>query len=56
MEDIGTMSEIKDNEIIINDKSWLAESLTLPWTGEADIPEIIILSEEPSDFNLLDII
>ena len=56
MENVGTMSEIKDNEIIINDKSWLAESLTLPWTGEADIPEIIILSEEPSDFNLLDII
>lgn len=56
MMDIETMSEINNNEIIINDKSWLAESLSLPWVGEDDIPKIIILSEVPSDFNLLDII
>lgn len=56
MEDIETMSELKDNGIIINDKSWLAESLILPWVGEADAPELIILSEEPADFNLLDVL
>lgn len=56
MENIETMSELKDNGIIINDRSWLAESLVLPWAGEADAPEIIILSEEPADFNLLDVI
>ena len=56
MEDIETMSELKDNSIIINDRSWLAESLVIPWAGEADAPEIIILKEEPADFNLLDVI
>ncbi len=56
MDDIETMSEIKDNTIIINDKTWLASSLTLSWAGEGNGPEIILLMEEPADFSLLDLI
>ena len=55
MEGIETMSDIKDNEIIINDKSWFAQSLTLTWAGAADSPEIIVLLEKPPNFHLLDV-
>ncbi len=56
MDDIETMSEIKDNTIIINDKTLLATSLTLSWAGEGDKPEIILLMEQPADFSILDLI
>ncbi len=53
---IQKMSEIKENKIIINDKPWLAASFTLPWVGQEDEPELILLLDEPAPFSLLDLL
>ena len=54
-EDIETMSELKDNRIVINDKTWLAFTMPLFWRGETNKPELYILMEEPENFSLLDL-
>lgn len=56
MDEIETMSEIKDYNILINDKPWIASSLTLPLVGEENYLEMIILMEKPDDFSLLDLL
>jgi hypothetical protein len=56
IEDIETMSEIKENRIVINDKTWLASSKSLFWIGEESAPELFIIIKEPDDFSLLDLL
>ncbi len=56
MDDIQTMSAIKDNVIVINDKQWFAASHALPWVGEGDAPELILLKKEAGSMNLLDLL
>ncbi len=54
-DNIETISEIKNNKVIINNTTFLAVSLPLLWVGENERPEIIILIDEPMDFTLLDL-
>lgn len=56
MDEIETMSEIKEDRIVINDKTWLALSKSLLWVGATDEPELYILIEEPEAFSLLDLL
>ncbi len=56
IEDVESMSEIKENRIVINDKTWLAFSKSLFWIGETCEPELYILIKEPDDFSLLDLL
>lgn len=49
---IKTISEIRDNSIMLNDKTWLAASISLPWAGQGEQPFLIILKDEPSAFNI----
>ncbi len=56
MDGVETMSEIKDNTIFINDKPWLASSLTLPRADEGNRLSLILLMEKPEDFSLLDLL
>lgn len=46
MDNIRSISEIKDNKIIINDKEYLAVQMSLPYTGEGDQPILITLIEK----------
>ncbi len=55
-EDIKKISEIKDNKIIINDKSWIGHSLPIHWIGETRAPEFIILLDEPLKFSLMNLL
>lgn len=55
MDDIETMSDIKNNRIIINDKIWIATSLNLSSSEEGINPELIIIKEEPKKLSLIDL-
>ncbi len=56
MDGVETMSEIKDNTIFINDKSWLASSLCLSQADEGNRLTLILLMEKPEDFSLIDLL
>jgi hypothetical protein len=47
MDSVKTITVIKDNQIIVNDTTFLATSLALPHAGEGEAPEIIILADMP---------
>lgn len=46
LENIRSISEIKDNKIIINDKEYLAVQMNLPYAGEGEKPVLITLIEK----------
>jgi len=46
MENIRSISEIKDNKIIINDKEYLAVQMYLPYAGEGEKPVLITLIQK----------
>jgi hypothetical protein len=54
MPSVESMSELKDNHLIINNQSWLAAQLPLPWSGETEQPALIVLLEEPVAMTILD--
>ena len=56
MDNIETISDIEDNRIIINDKTWMVNSMSLKGVEGEKIPEIFILMEEPEMISLLDMI
>jgi hypothetical protein len=51
MNDIQTMSALKDNMIIINDRSWLAAEVPLKARGATELPELLLLMPEPAKLN-----
>jgi hypothetical protein len=48
---LRTISDIRENSIMINDKTRLAASISLPWAGQGEQPSLIILQHEPYKFN-----
>jgi hypothetical protein len=45
MDNIRSISEIKNNKLIINDKEYLAVQMNLPYAGEGEKPVLITLIE-----------
>lgn len=45
--DIESMSDLEGNTIIVNDTTYLATSASLPWAGEGEAPELLILTDKP---------
>jgi hypothetical protein len=56
MENIETISDIENNKIIINDKAWMVNSMSLKGVEGGKKPEIFILMEKPEKMSLLDMI
>jgi hypothetical protein len=52
MDSVETMSAIKDNTIIVNDTTWLATSIELPWSGDGSAPRIVVLAQMPKPVGL----
>jgi hypothetical protein len=50
---VQSMSDLRDNTIIVNDTSYLATSLTLPYSGIDDPPLLYILIPKPVSNSLL---
>ncbi|MDO5575692.1 MAG: hypothetical protein Q4F84_01320, partial [Fibrobacter sp.] len=46
MDDIRSVSEIKDNRIIINDKEYLAVQIEISCIGDGESPKLIIILEK----------
>jgi hypothetical protein len=49
---VETMSEIDDNRMIVNDTTYLATSIDLPYRGEGEPPRLILLMNEPAELRL----
>jgi len=45
---IQSMSDITDNTILVNNEEHLAVAIPLPFAGEQDAPELIVLMEKPA--------
>ena len=43
MEDVRTISEVKDGNVLINDKEYQAAEIPLPWIGGGDAPSLIAI-------------
>lgn len=56
MDNIQTISDITENTIIINDKTWLATTMALTWSGDGKGPEIVILMDKPEKVTMLDLL
>jgi len=41
--DIHSISDVKDNTILINDKEYLAAEIALPYSGDGDKPVLIVV-------------
>lgn len=54
-QNIESLSELKDNQILINDRTWLASSLAFTWSGQGEIPKLILLMKEPVKIGLTDL-
>jgi hypothetical protein len=47
-EGMKTMSEIKNGTIVVNDTTWLVSPISLPWAGQGNAPEILVMMARPS--------
>lgn len=47
MQHVESISDIKDNVIVLNNKSYPAVSVPLPYTGSGAAPELVIMVEKP---------
>jgi len=44
MQDVRSISEVKNNEIIINDKKYPAVEIELPYKGDGEMPKLIVVA------------
>ncbi|MBD3345578.1 MAG: hypothetical protein GF401_11000 [Chitinivibrionales bacterium] len=50
---IESISEIEDNKIIVNNRTFLADTLSLQFSGENASPVLLVLAEEPEPVSIL---
>jgi hypothetical protein len=47
MDNVESISDIRDNTMLLNNKEYPAAAITLPYIGEGDAPVLIIISNTP---------
>jgi hypothetical protein len=52
MSNVSAMSEIKNNTLILNDTTFLATSLDLPFRGDSTAPKLYLLADMPPKMSL----
>ncbi len=52
IDSVSAVSPITDNQMIVNDVTYLATSLAIPYRGDGVAPELIILADLPAPLSL----
>jgi hypothetical protein len=47
LDKVESISEVKGDTIVLNNVTYPAASISLPWTGEGDPPVLLIVSQKP---------